>query len=1389
MATTLQPGAPRAAAARMPANRYRIYYAVTWAALASATTMLVLYLVFAVGWQNRAFPGFTVTPSMVVTHAGPASSVAWNGLAAGVLPDDRIIAVNGQPLPESTTNPLAARTEFDRLLAGMPIGTQMSVTVLRLDASTTEIAFETQAAPPGDFVTRFIVPYIASLVMLALGYLIILTRPQANGALFAALIFALLAVLCAGLFDAVTTHTLVPLWLPAVAMTGGMVVMFGLRFPSPLGVLYRSPVLGIVPLIIAAVVALFTLISYLFPTNPYLYSVNVRIVFVTAMSGALVFLLLIYWQRRSSMSLVTRNQSSLVFFGGLLAFAPGAVWALDQLIQSLDPGYRLPFGVELALPFLIAPVIATTYAILSERHIDTDRLLTHSITYAILMITLVFGYFLLVLGAGLLVADVLPNNPLTIAIALFLVSILFIPVRGRLQSAVDRMFYRERRQYQALSETFTEQLGSLNAIDDIIEEFRALTQEAVSPSNIFVFLPRAPGEEYVAFGKPRPESDIVFAPDGGLATYLRTDTPVFFMQPDTPLPRVLLTDRARLNILKPVVISALAGKETLNGFVMLGAPKSNRPQYNYEELRFINAMVNQLSVAVERAQVVDSLQRSVGEMNVLGQVSQAMNFTIEFDDLLELIYAQATRLVPATHFYIALYDALNAQMYFAFFLEDDERYNRFENERWAIGEDVFSRTVQSGQQLRLDDFTRAVEPGTVAPVEFMTGQIKAFMAVPLVAQTSILGVMAIGRNQPQPFSVNQFRIFSNIANLAATSLDRVRLFSEVNVRARQLGTLNDISQKLVAAESEDINALLELITSSAVTILNAEAGSLLLITEENTNELEFKVVIGGTSGHLVGKKLTADHGIVGEVVRTGRPTISNDIQTDERWMGEVTRSGFRTNSVLAVPLAAKDTIIGVLEVVNKRDSTTFAREDIELMTTLAGQAAVAIENARLFQMTGSQLNQRLQELETLERIDRELARELDLRRVAEITMKWALSQADATAAAIGEVDSHAGVLRILAQHGYPQGLLPAEWPLDRGIVRRVMRTRQPDLADPAIDPDYVETLPAANSQITVPMMVGPELNAIMILETDREPRLNLLDLEFVKRLSERASIAFANAQLYEAVKAGAETKSEFVGFAAHELKNPLTSIKGYAMLFDMMNEDQRHEAMRVIRTNADRMQSIIDDMRDIARSDAGRLQLSLEALHPYDAVQDAVVPYMQQIELKKQVVINRLTPDLPQVRADHQKLIQVLVNLISNAHKYSGEGATITLDARVIDPFYDDRGRRLGAMLRFSVSDTGIGMSEDDLRRIFREDYFRSENRLAQEQKGTGLGMIITERIVELHGGRIWVESELHKGTTFHFVVPLADSPGMHTTQSLRVSQVRDALNRAGTATPPAKAD
>jgi signal transduction histidine kinase len=360
------------------------------------------------------------------------------------------------------------------------------------------------------------------------------------------------------------------------------------------------------------------------------------------------------------------------------------------------------------------------------------------------------------------------------------------------------------------------------------------------------------------------------------------------------------------------------------------------------------------------------------------------------------------------------------------------------------------------------------------------------------------------------------------------------------------------------------------------------------------------------------------------------------------------------------------------------------------------------------------------------------------------------------------------MVNVLATYGYKPGELPEgtdgkKWPADRGIIKRVIRTLQPDLApDVRIDPDYTPSLTGALSQMTLPMMSGGELIAMLVLETNKEPRFNLLDLTFVQRIAEHASVSVANAQLLRELQFAAETKSEFVGFAAHELKNPLASVKGYAGLLNnrsmlaQMSEEMRNDAITRILTNADRMESIINDLRDVAAIDANKLKMELQPISFYKVVEDTLMTFDQRLEEKDQKVQNLVSPDLPLVLGDHQRLLQVMTNLVSNAHKYSDEGKTITIRADVNRSFRTRQGQLLGAVLHVKVIDEGIGMDESDLSRIFREDYFRSDNEKARAQKGTGLGMMITQRFVEGHGGRIWVESQIGVGSVFQFVVPLA---------------------------------
>jgi len=232
-----------------------------------------------------------------------------------------------------------------------------------------------------------------------------------------------------------------------------------------------------------------------------------------------------------------------------------------------------------------------------------------------------------------------------------------------------------------------------------------------------------------------------------------------------------------------------------------------------------------------------------------------------------------------------------------------------------------------------------------------------------------------------------------------------------------------------------------------------------------------------------------------------------------------------------------------------------------------------------------------------------------------------------------------------------------------------------------------------------------------------------------------------------------------MGVGAHELKNALSPIRGWTDLLrnGVLGDinDQQSNYLSVIKSNADRMQLIIDDLKDFAKMRANELRVVPEPIDFRKVAIETLRTFTAQLEEKEQTLVNNVSEDLPLIMGDHQRLVQVMTNFISNANKYSPNGAVITLDAQVERDRQNDAGRHLGDFMHITVADTGIGMSEEDQREMFTP-YFRSENQDAHEQPGTGLGMSLTRELIIQHDGEVWLESELGEGTTFHFTIPLA---------------------------------
>jgi signal transduction histidine kinase len=226
----------------------------------------------------------------------------------------------------------------------------------------------------------------------------------------------------------------------------------------------------------------------------------------------------------------------------------------------------------------------------------------------------------------------------------------------------------------------------------------------------------------------------------------------------------------------------------------------------------------------------------------------------------------------------------------------------------------------------------------------------------------------------------------------------------------------------------------------------------------------------------------------------------------------------------------------------------------------------------------------------------------------------------------------------------------------------------------------------------------------------------------------------------------AQAKNEFVSVVAHELRTPMTSIKGYTDLIlqgalGEVNSKQRH-FLEIVKTNVDRLSELIGDLLDTARIEAGRVRLEIEPVQVASIVGEVCDSLAETIRERGLELTIEAAPEIPAVQADRNRLIQILMNLLSNAYRYTPSGGSITVSVQSTDD----------AVL-VQVTDTGIGIAPEDQEKIF-ERFYRVDHELVNQQAGTGLGLPIARSLVELHGGRLWLESEFGAGSTFSFTLP-----------------------------------
>lgn len=1123
--------------------------------------------------------------------------------------------------------------------------------------------------------------------------------------------------------------------------TSTMMLLAFRLFPTQSGIPTRRTF--ILSGVIASIAWLAVFLFFIFITDPEAIRF-VTLLLITLAGLSMVFFL--SWVGIFALKRIApgdRQYLTLLIIGTLLSFVPPVLAAISLPLWPKGTG----FSVWWLTSMVIFPV-TTGFFIQSRQKVSADVQLSRSAAFGLLSALIVFGYALLVTGAGFLLSSTLgPSSVIIQGVLFFGLALLFNPLQNYLQNRMDRAFFRSHKALDEELLLFSNALTHQMDAGTLVKTIRQTVDRALAPAPLHIFLYDTLSDQYLAApgADQRPTSDLRYATSNPLVSLLSESHSVRSISGLQDLPTL---EKSRLQLLGAAILVPLPGQNRPSGWLVLG-PRRSTESYTSREKKFLEGLADQASLAIERSRVVDSLENRVHEMNVLGRIAQGVNITLQMDDIFELIYAQTTQIIHADDFYLMLLHPETGELIDTFHVESDDRLS--DKEQKSVARDVYLEEVvaRSGHSLLVENYTAE------AHRRGLTGErpgVIAWMGVPLNAGAGSIGVISMGsRDQSTVYTQEQLNLLQRIADQAAGAIVKARLLAESERRTRQLTTLNEVTRQLTS--TLELEPLLSIILDSATELLSCEAGSLLLV-DSQTDELVFRVVTGPAKANLTGKRMPPGAGVVGKCVKMGQPIIVNDVQSSPDWFKYVDeQTGFITRALLVVPLEVKGNIIGVIEVINKRGSSSFTQEDQNLLSAFASQAGIAIENARLYTMTDQALAARVEELSVMQRIDRELNASLEVNRALTITLDWALRQSRANAGIIGQVDGD--VLRIIASQGYTNELdsLDQQISLDHFSIQQAVESGTPLRLN-------LEgaLLTSSRTLAIIPIRREDTTLAVILLESSQPDALDVNTLAFLARLSDHASIAISNAQLYAAVQSANVAKSEFVSFVAHELKNPMTSIKGYTELLAAgavgpVNEAQAN-FLTTIRSNVERMSTLVSDLNDVTRIEANRMRLDFKAQSLKEIVDETVRSLRKQIEDKGQVLNLCLADDLPSVWADRTRLAQVVTNLVSNAFKYTQQGGTITVGAEVCDNQWDPAGAR--RVVHIWVQDTGIGISLEDQKKIFQK-FFRSEDPKTREAPGTGLGLNITRSLVELQGGKIWFESEFRVGTTFHFTVPVAE--------------------------------
>ena len=658
---------------------------------------------------------------------------------------------------------------------------------------------------------------------------------------------------------------------------------------------------------------------------------------------------------------------------------------------------------------------------------------------------------------------------------------------------------------------------------------------------------------------------------------------------------------------------------------------------------------------------------------------------------------------------------------------------------------------------------------------------RAFLIVPMVRDASAQGVILAGRREPVPFSETEIRRIKTFADDAAIAIENVRLFEELQEKNHALTRAHaqateSLSQQTATSEilrrtSEsltDAQPTFDAIAVNATRLCDAVNGFVFRYDGGLIHVAAYHNVGGGELDAIrrVFPIAPGRGSVTARAILTRAVAHVVDLSEDPEYAYTgIAQAGFRT--VLAVPMLRDGIPIGAI-VVTRMRVAPFSSGQIELLETFARQAVIAVEAVRLFQELQARtrdLGRSVEELKALGEVSRAVSSTLDLDTILRVIVARAVELSSAEGGVIYEYDEAGqSFTQVRASHHVDdeltQLLRAAPIRLGEGVSGQAVARRAPVqvpnvLEERTYDVARVRDVFARRgyrSLLALPLLFEARVLGVLTVwrreAGEFEPEITSL----LQTFASQCVLAIRNAHLFREIEsksreleAASRHKSEFLANMSHELRTPLNAIIGFSevlseRLFGELNEKQA-EYLNDIQTSGQHLLSLINDILDLSKIEAGKMELELSAFDLPTTIDNALTLVRERAGRRGIALHRTLDERLGQIHGDERKIRQVLLNLLSNAIKFTPEGGRIEVGAQAVN----------GA-IEVSVSDTGVGITPEDQQVVFEE--FRQVGTADKKVEGTGLGLALSRKFIELHGGRIWVKSQVGRGSTFTFSVP-----------------------------------